>query len=534
MSEVLEQNALARWQAAPISFITEVLRRPKDGKPFELFPAQRQWFDHCWQMQDDGRLKYPEQLLSWIKKTGKTTTAAMQMLTTLLVFGGRHAQGFCVASDLQQAQERVFADIKQIIEASPLLKPEAVITQSRIVFPQTGAVIQAIGADSAGAAGARPCFISFDEAHTITTERARRLFDEMIPITLGETQKISCRLTTSHAGYDDSTLLRELYDKGTALDEVEPGLRAGNSMLFTWRHECLSPWQTEQWLAEQRKLTRPIQFLRHFENQFVSSETSFISGEMWDACTTLSAPPPSNPMMPVFIGIDASTKRDSTAIVVVNGQNDGVRVVDHKIFVPSTDNPIDFEVVERVLLDLKKKYPLCTIVFDTSQLAFMMQRLSRAGLKTEEFVQNPANLSAMTQNLYDLIRYKKLAVYPNQRLRHAITHALISENSMGQRFAKNKDQKDHNDVVIALAMAALRCTQRHQKSVDLVHKYRAFDPDFRDEDLPPLLKPEPAPLTADANWWKGTEAARAQPTSSADDRLRNLYSSIDNAIKWNR
>jgi phage terminase large subunit-like protein len=183
MTAALEPNSLARWQAAPISFITEVLRNPKTGKPFELFPAQRQWFDHCWQMQDDGRLKYPEQLLSWIKKTGKTTTAAMQMLTTLLVFGGRHAQGFCVASDLQQAQERVFADIKQIIEASPLLKPEAVITQSRIVFPQTGAVIQAIGADSAGAAGARPCFISFDEAHTITTERARRLFDEMIPIT---------------------------------------------------------------------------------------------------------------------------------------------------------------------------------------------------------------------------------------------------------------------------------------------------------------------------------------------------------------
>jgi hypothetical protein len=109
MTEVLEPNTLERWQREPISFITQVLRNPKGGKPFELFDAQLRWFEHCWQMQDDGRLKYPEQVLSWIKKTGKTTTAALQMLTTLLVFGGRHAQGFCIASDLEQAQQRVFA-----------------------------------------------------------------------------------------------------------------------------------------------------------------------------------------------------------------------------------------------------------------------------------------------------------------------------------------------------------------------------------------------------------------------------------------
>jgi hypothetical protein len=37
MTEVLEPNTLERWQREPISFITQVLRNPKGGKPFELF-----------------------------------------------------------------------------------------------------------------------------------------------------------------------------------------------------------------------------------------------------------------------------------------------------------------------------------------------------------------------------------------------------------------------------------------------------------------------------------------------------------------
>jgi phage terminase large subunit-like protein len=156
MTDVLEPNALARWQQRPISFIEEVLRRPEDGLPFELFPAQQQWFEHCWQLRDDGRLQWPEQIIGWPKKTGKGGTAGMQILTTTLVFGGRNAEAYCIGADLQQAQERVFGEIKKIIEASPLLKREAQITQSRVVFPETGATITALAADYRGAAGGPP------------------------------------------------------------------------------------------------------------------------------------------------------------------------------------------------------------------------------------------------------------------------------------------------------------------------------------------------------------------------------------------
>jgi phage terminase large subunit-like protein len=163
MSDVLEHSALERWQREPISFINEVLRNPKTNKPFELFDAQKQFFKYAWQRRDDGRFLYPEQCLGMIKKTGKTGSAAMHVLTTTLVFGGRYAEAYCLANDLEQAQGRVFTAIKQICESSPLLRREAEITQWRITFPQTGAVIQAIGADATSAAGAHPVISSIDE-----------------------------------------------------------------------------------------------------------------------------------------------------------------------------------------------------------------------------------------------------------------------------------------------------------------------------------------------------------------------------------
>jgi phage terminase large subunit-like protein len=126
---------------------------------------------------------------------------------------------------LEQAQGRVFAEIRKICETSPLLCREAEITQSRITFPQTGAVIQTIGSDAVSAAGAHPVISRFDEFWGYQSERARQLFDELVPV---PTQQISCRLTTTHAGYEqEGNLLVEMYKKGVQLPEIAPGLHAG-------------------------------------------------------------------------------------------------------------------------------------------------------------------------------------------------------------------------------------------------------------------------------------------------------------------
>jgi len=186
-----------------------------------------------------------------------------------------------------------------------------------------------------GIAGGHPVISVFDEAWTFSA-RCAAMFHELIPT---PSRRISCRLVVSHAGFDEG-LLYSLYQRGLQLPEVGKDLRAGDGMLMHWSHTPMHHWQSDKWLLEMRRELPANDYVRKIENRFTSSSSDFISGEQWDQCTTLLAPPRCHPNMPVFIGLDGSTKRDSTAIVVVNGEGNAVRLVDHKIFVPSPGHPL--------------------------------------------------------------------------------------------------------------------------------------------------------------------------------------------------
>ena len=229
MSEALELPALERWRRDPAEFITEVMVDPETGKPFVLLDAERNFLKCAFATDAEGRLLYPEQAYAAPKKSGKTGFAAMHMLTTTLIFGGSFAEGYCVANDEEQAQGRVFQAVRRIVEKSPLLRREARVTQYRVEFPATGAAIAAIASDYAGAAGANPTISNFDELWGYTSERSRRLWDEMVP---SPARKISCRFTTTYAGFEgESTLLEELHNRGRELPLVGSDLHAGDGLL---------------------------------------------------------------------------------------------------------------------------------------------------------------------------------------------------------------------------------------------------------------------------------------------------------------
>ena len=54
----------------------------------------------------DGHLLYSEQVFAAPKKSGKTGFAALHGLTTILLFGGHFAEGYCLANDFEQASSR--------------------------------------------------------------------------------------------------------------------------------------------------------------------------------------------------------------------------------------------------------------------------------------------------------------------------------------------------------------------------------------------------------------------------------------------
>jgi phage terminase large subunit-like protein len=197
------------------------------------------------------------------------------------------------------------------------------------------------------------------------------------------------------------------------------------------------------------------------ENRFAHSEESFVDMADWDACCT-GLPIMADADLPVWVGVDASVKRDSTAIVAVTWDRDVsmARLVFHRIFNPAKGRPINFEYdVEGTLLELKDRFRVREICFDPFQMQASAQRMRLAGLNMVEFPQSVPNLTAASQNLFELIKAQNLIAYRDKDLRLAVQRSVAIENPRGWRIAKEK-ASHRIDVVVALAQAALAAIKK--------------------------------------------------------------------------
>ena len=233
-------------------------------------------------------------------------------------------------------------------------------------------------------------------------------------------------------------------------------LYAGDGLLMFWSHEPIAPWQHEAWLAQMRRSLPPNQYLRMVENRFVTSEGVFIDMSAWNKIVDdrLGFAPADNGSA-IYVGVDVGFKYDQTAIVAVTYDPAAkmVRLVFHRIFQPSPLDPLDFEsTIERTLVELRDRFAVCKVLFDPWQMQATAQRLRNHGLPIEEFPQSPANLTAASQNLFELVQSQNLVVYPDECMRLAVSRAIAVETARGWRISK-QTPAHKIDVVIALAMA---------------------------------------------------------------------------------
>ena len=220
------------------------MRDPETGKPFLLLPAERTFLQHAFKLNERGRRAYPEQVYGCPKKSGKTAFAAMHLLATTLLFGGRYGEGFALANDVEQASSRVFQAIRRIVEDSPLLAREAKITQNRIEFPETGGVIQTLSADYGSAAGGNPSISSFDEladspaslsppvGQMMPESRAQDQPSGWSPLTLASRASPSC--------------WRGSMGVGLVQPQIDTDLYAGDGLLMFWSHIPITPGRTKR------------------------------------------------------------------------------------------------------------------------------------------------------------------------------------------------------------------------------------------------------------------------------------------------
>jgi len=451
-----------------VGFIDDYVKVDELGKPFSLFPHQREILRTAFAFDENHDLAWDTFIYSCVKKSGKTTLNAVITIWWALTQDAPN-ECYLMANDLEQATSRVYATMAKIIRRNPRLSALAEKVETKLVRFQNATEIKAIASEFTGAAGSNHGLTSWDELWGFTSESSRRLWDEMSPV---PTRKNSIRLITTYAGFEgESVLLRELYTAGVGPEEFAEGkakqihatlplyFNPDARLLVYWDHEPRLPWQTAKYYASQRAQLRPSAFTRLHENRWTTSESTFITAEMWDSIVDQAL----RPLLPckdvrLYLGVDASVKSDTSAVVGVYRQENRIVVGIHRIWRPTASAEIDLESIEQYLETLHRQYNVALVLADPYQFARSIAVLKAKGVRIEELPQTVSNTTLMGQTMFDLLRNQNLSVYKSSELREQALNAVAIETPRGFRIAKEKASRKI-DSLVAMAIACVGAIQ---------------------------------------------------------------------------
>jgi phage terminase large subunit-like protein len=477
-----------------VQFIDRVIKRSELNQPFKLLPHQREILNLAFAFDENGRMAYDTVIYSTVKKSGKPTLNAALTLWWALVMEAPN-ELILAANDLEQSKARAFASCDSIIQYNPELKAECEV-QHKNIFLNNGTAITAISSDYAGASGSNHGWVSYEEIWAVSSENGRRLFEELTSV---PTRRNSVKFIATYAGFEgESNLLMDLYKKAVGKDEhpegqaerIHPTLPVYENrearIFCYWDHEPRMPWQTQEYYASQRKTLRPATFQRLHQNLWVSSENRFIDAEVYDACVEHGLRPDLSGSL--FIGVDASVRRDSTACVCVGYDEDSDSLVlkDYKIWKPSPGQPINLEASVEFYLRRIYNNPgvfVARILVDPFQMARSVQTLQAAGLPVEEYNQTQGNLTEATEALYSVLTTRGIRLYNAPDLREHVLNSVSVETPRGIRLSKQKTS-NKIDGAVALSFAVLAAVQAGKPlSAEDIRGYKPPVTEFMSRDM---------------------------------------------------
>jgi phage terminase large subunit-like protein len=453
------EDEIERWRGDPVAFAHEHFVIADTRRPIELQPHQQQILRALFTRP------YPrEAVYSTVKKSGKTAIGALVALYIGMCHAREGTEVIVAANDEEQATSRVFADIKFAVEHDPLFVRSSKDIQTKQITLRNGVVIRAISSDYGSAAGSRHALAVFDELWKYDSERAQRLYDELTAV---PNLPFSMRLVVSSAGFDgESTTLKGLYERamgGARLFEDLPVFRNGRLFAYwdSGEEARRMPWlrgdEGAAYYADQALELRPGQFRRYHLNEWVAGSESFITAAEWDACVNQAA----TPLLPgekiagaVHIGVDIGIRRDASAVVAVERQPDKIRLIAHHVWTPTPQTPVDVESwVEAYLRELLVGFRVRRVWCDPTQFEPVIQRLQREGFsQVEAYPQTDTRLMPMANSLYEVLRSRKIELYPDAAMRQSALQAVALDGRRGWHIGKEKT-KHKIDSIVALAMA---------------------------------------------------------------------------------
>jgi len=455
-----------------ISYLERHYYIPETKKPVVLEEWQKnKIFLPLFETDSDGKRKYSLGILGLPKKNGKSSVASM--IANYFFFQDEEpGEIILTANSREQSSWIIYDKFRKSILSNPQQAQYCKITDDFIENKKTGTICRVCAPNYRTGAGMNPSLTIFDELWGYDKEAARRFWDELTTV---PTRQNPLTLVVTYAGFDEDSLLYELYKKGLQNKDKK--------MFFIWLHRNLASWVTKEYLDTQKKRLRPNTYLRLHENRWTATESAFITDEAWDLCVDKNHRPLlPDKSLPIVIGVDASIKNDSSGIVAVTKQGDRIVLVRHQKWQPSKKNPLDMEEsLERYIKELNEQFTVKSVYYDPFQFHRSAMTLSKDHIKMIEFPQTMDRITAMSQNLYDLIMGRNLLLYPDSEMRKHAQKAVATETPRGWRIVKK--QASHKiDLIIALAIACQGAVNMRTGHREWIRSDAPDLPDNEEED----------------------------------------------------
>lgn len=179
---------------------------------------------------------------------------------------------------------------------------------------------------------------------------------------------------------------------------------------------------------------------------------------LWDACKAVVVLSGRQPMV---LALDAGEVDDAFSVVGVvrhPERSDDIVIAIVEVFTPYKGQPLDYDMIEAVIVQLIDTYNVVHIAYDRYQLHQMTGRLNKR-IWTQEFSQAGDRLVADKQ-LLDLIVRRGISHSGHAELRAHVDNAdrALGRDKRTFRLVK-RSQALKIDAVVSLSMAAYRCLE---------------------------------------------------------------------------
>ncbi len=318
----------------------------------------------------------------------------------------------------------------------------------RAIHKGSGASIEVLPADAAGAYGLRASRLVFDElAQWPDTRQARKFYEALVTALPKVAGSVGVVITTagspghwSHAVYQQALKESELWRV---------------SMVHT-----PAPWIPQHLIEAERRSLTDSAFARLWQNRWTQPEDALVSADDLRAAAVLDGPVPPIPGVRYVTTLDVGLVNDATVLVVAHreGIGESERVIIDRLWrwQGTKRQPVDLRMVEETIVEAHNRYP-GEVLADPFQAVGLLQNLNKRGIGASKFDFTGTSVGRLAGSLLRALRSRRISLPNDPVLLEELASVRIVENSAGIPRL-DADSGQHDDQAVAIALAVHRLT----------------------------------------------------------------------------